>query len=57
MSPRMPEPLTLYDTLAEPAPEHAVHGETAITRMKETVDRDVEAFELDDITAHGSVRR
>jgi hypothetical protein len=36
---------TLYDLLAEPAPEGAAAGETITTRRKETLDDDTEAFD------------
>jgi hypothetical protein len=38
---------TLYSLLSRPAPVGADTGETAITRQKETLDNDVEAFEIE----------
>ena len=37
--------LTLYDLLAQPAPDGAAAGETITTRRKETLDDDTEAFD------------
>jgi hypothetical protein len=38
---------SLYDLLAEPAPAGQAVGETQITRQKETLDNDTEAFDLE----------
>jgi hypothetical protein len=37
--------MSLYEALAEPAPVGAPLGETTITKMKETIDNDVETFD------------
>ena len=37
--------VSMYDALAEPAPAASPVGETTITKMKETVDNDVETVE------------
>jgi hypothetical protein len=42
-----PSTTSLYDLLAEAAPQGTAAGETAITRQKETLDNDVEAFDLE----------
>ena len=41
---------SLYSVLAEPAPPGADARETINTREKETIDRDVEMFVLEDST-------
>jgi hypothetical protein len=38
---------SLYDLLAEPAPAGEGVGETQITRQKETLDNDTEAFDFE----------
>lgn len=38
---------SLYDLLAEPAPAGHTVGETQITRQKETLDNDTEAFDFE----------
>jgi hypothetical protein len=38
---------SLYDLLAEPAPAGEAVGETQITRRKETLDNDTEAFDFE----------
>jgi hypothetical protein len=40
---------SLYRVLADVAPANALAGETLNTREKETIDRDVEAFFLEDL--------
>lgn len=42
--------LTLYSLLAEPAPEESAPGETPTTKAKETVDNDVEAFSVQELS-------
>lgn len=44
-----PPPANLYGLLAEPAPDGDAAGETLITKAKETVDNDVEAFALEEL--------
>jgi hypothetical protein len=39
---------TLYATLGEPAPPGSIAGETRITRQKETIDADREAFDFEE---------
>ncbi len=46
----IPADLTLYSLLAEPAPEEAGPGETLTTKAKETVDNDVEAFAVQELS-------
>lgn len=42
---------SLYSILAEPAPEDSAPGETLTTKAKETVDNDVEAFSVQELSA------
>ena len=37
---------TLYEVLAEPAPPGSAHGETTLTKTKETIDNDQEGDQL-----------
>lgn len=52
MSERLARPVTtptLYAALGDPAPPGSVAGETKITRQKETIDDDREAFEFEEL--------
>jgi hypothetical protein len=42
--------ITLYGVLAEPAPGESEPGETVTTKAKETVDNDVEAFAVQEVS-------
>ncbi len=45
-------PASLYEVLAEVAPDGHLAGETKITRQKETVDGDAEAFAFEELIDH-----
>jgi hypothetical protein len=45
-------PPSLYEELAEPAPLGCAAGETISTRAKETVDNDVETFDIQALGQH-----
>jgi hypothetical protein len=47
----IPSEPTLYSVLAEPAPDESAPGETLTTKAKETVDNDVQAFALQELSA------
>jgi hypothetical protein len=41
--------VSLYEALAEPAPASSPAGETVSTKAKETIDRDAEAFVMEEV--------
>lgn len=49
---RRPDDHSLYAVLGEPAPAGSVHGETRVTRQKETLDADQEAFDFEELASH-----